>query len=369
MPDPAQILAPPLLAAPLPATVESANFTVQAPSIALAQQVAQIAEASRRAMALAWLGKELPTNTSRIELRYRYADNLGGGATSFTFFAGQAVCTGTTVEGHADRVLADVVPHEITHQVLLAGHFGRPLPRWADEGAATLAEDQTEWNRYEQRLQQALGEQRTFPLKQLLPMHDYPRDVGTFYAQSHDLVAFLVSKHDRPTFVAFMDRALADRYYEPALDRYYGYASVDALEKDWLAACWWRRRRQQAPAVIPAPVVVAPTVPGPIAPPPVVQPTLPPAAPTPGPKGDPGPAGPKGDKGVAGPQGPPGPAGKDADPAQLSALNLALQKVQQQLQVLQQSVQNSAPALPTAPAPTNPPALPERVRIVPAGQP
>jgi len=39
-----------------------------------------------------------------------------------------------------DVILKRVLPHEVTHAVLML-HFGRPIPRWADEGAAVLAED------------------------------------------------------------------------------------------------------------------------------------------------------------------------------------------------------------------------------------
>ena len=48
-----------------------------------------------------------------------------------------------TVEGSLERILNSVLPHEVTHTIF-AAKFGRPLPRWADEGGAVLSEDATE---------------------------------------------------------------------------------------------------------------------------------------------------------------------------------------------------------------------------------
>ena len=47
------------------------------------------------------------------------------------------------IQGSRERILDSVLPHEITHTIF-ATHFGRPLPRWADEGACTTVEHVSE---------------------------------------------------------------------------------------------------------------------------------------------------------------------------------------------------------------------------------
>ena len=53
------------------------------------------------------------------------------------------------IQGSRERVLDSVVPHEVTHTIF-ASYFRCPLPRWADEGACTTMEDQSEIAKQEQ---------------------------------------------------------------------------------------------------------------------------------------------------------------------------------------------------------------------------
>src|SRR5258708_36067887 len=87
-----------------------------------------------------------------------------GGATTFSFFPnaqGSAeVCNwDMQIQGSLERILDSVLPHEVSHTIF-ACHFRRPLPRWADEGAATLAEHESERSRQEQTLKQGIRTQR-----------------------------------------------------------------------------------------------------------------------------------------------------------------------------------------------------------------
>jgi len=94
--------------------------------------------------------------------------------------------------------------HEITHTVL-ADYFRAPVPRWADEGAAMLAEDAEEQQRHQALLRGFIDQpDRLIPLTRLLPMKDFPKDVMALYVQGHSLTRFLIEQKDRKTFLAFV---------------------------------------------------------------------------------------------------------------------------------------------------------------------
>ena len=116
------------------------NFIVTAPTPHFAQQVAISAENYRRDLAVEWLGRELPPWQEPCPIRVEVGPHLGaGGATSFAFVGGQPTGWTMSIQGSAERVLDSVLPHEVTHTIF-ATHYGRPLPRWADEGACTIVE-------------------------------------------------------------------------------------------------------------------------------------------------------------------------------------------------------------------------------------
>ena len=72
------------------------------------------------------------------------APNLGAAARRALCFRGGTPTEWTmNIQGSRERILDSVLPHEITHTIF-ATHFGRPLPRWADEGACTTVEHDSE---------------------------------------------------------------------------------------------------------------------------------------------------------------------------------------------------------------------------------
>src|SRR5207248_10190789 len=124
-------------------------------------------------------------------------------ATSFTFDNGKVLSQNMHLEGPLDKILASVLPHEVTHSVL-AHAVGKPLPRWADEGAAVLAEDHQEHRRYDRLMTRIIDERRAMPLRRLFALNEFPRDVMTLFAQGYSVTHFLVGKNDRQTFLAFV---------------------------------------------------------------------------------------------------------------------------------------------------------------------
>ena len=123
------------------ASFRTGNFIVEAPTQKIARTVAEHAETERANIAFAWLGKELPAWTTPCPIRVKVTSGEAGGLTSFGFNNGCVTDQSMVVEGRLDRILASALPHEITHTIF-AAYFGGPMPRWADEGASLLSEDE-----------------------------------------------------------------------------------------------------------------------------------------------------------------------------------------------------------------------------------
>jgi len=138
------------------------------------------------------------------------------------------------VQGPLERILDSVLPHEVSHTIF-ACHFRRPLPRWADEGAATLAEHESERRRQELTVTQVIKTSKRIPLKNLLSIKDYPRDmqdVLTLYAEGYSLADLLVREGGRARYLKFLGDA-HQHGWEQAIRAHYGYRGVDDLEKRW----------------------------------------------------------------------------------------------------------------------------------------
>ncbi len=141
------------------ASYRTQNFTVEAPSAEAAKRVGDHAESCRKAIAIAWLGRELPHWTQPCPVRVKLTGGEAGGITSFGFNGGRVSDQDISVEGRLDRILASALPHEITHTIF-AAYFGGPMPRWADEGASLLSEDRRERVRHDGIIANVLARRR-----------------------------------------------------------------------------------------------------------------------------------------------------------------------------------------------------------------
>src|SRR5207244_12762775 len=70
--------------------------------------------------------------------------------------------------------LGCVIPHETTHLVLADLFADPPLPRWADEGMAVLAETRSQIDRHSRTLHSCRQQGQLVPLAQILGRADYP---------------------------------------------------------------------------------------------------------------------------------------------------------------------------------------------------
>src|SRR5437867_533662 len=215
------------------ASYQTPNFIVHAPNSQIAQQVGQHAELYRREKALLWLGEEMPPWPRPCPLYVTLSMDGPSGATSFTFGPGQVLGMKMEIQGSLDRLLASVLPHEITHTVF-AHHFKSPVPRWADEGGSVLSEDDIERERHDKLTRQILNQGRQIPLRRLLSLTEYPRgQVHCLYAQGFSMTDYLVKRGDRRTFLNFIGHGM--HYgWDRAVQTFYHHRNIEELEEAWL---------------------------------------------------------------------------------------------------------------------------------------
>jgi hypothetical protein len=243
-----------LLGAPAPAsaaTYETANFVVDAPSSELAKKFGDMAEFYRREKALEWLGREMPNWPRKCPLRVSVNMGGAGGATNFTFGTeGGRPCVlnqWMEIRGDVKQLLNSVLPHEVTHTVL-AFHFGRPVPRWADEGGSVLSENDEERFQHDVRCRELLNAGRGIRLRVLFRMARYPHDIIVLYAQGYSVTAYLVEKggsgrEGRGRLLQFLASGMqgsteeshgTHETWNEAARRVYGFDTVEAMEAAWL---------------------------------------------------------------------------------------------------------------------------------------
>lgn len=220
----------------------SRNFVVNAPTVEIARQVAQQAEVYRHKLAVEWLGKPLPAWRYPCIVTVDVGQAGAGGATTFVFTGNSVSDYKMNIQGPLDRILDSVLPHEINHTIF-AEHFRRPMPRWADEGAATFVEDESERRRQMLLAMQVLRTNRRIPMRSLLAMMDYPKDMHDtlhMYAEGYVLVELLIQNGGRAKFLKFLNAAHTEGW-DRSLHSFYGHRGIDALERTWnqwvLAGC------------------------------------------------------------------------------------------------------------------------------------
>ncbi len=216
-------------------TFETPNFIVTADTAEIAQQVAETAEQQRRILAEYWLGKAMPRWSRPCQVTVSTGAMGAGGWTRFHFVDGEVLNWRMNVQGSLERILDSVIPHEVNHTVF-ASYFRRPLPRWADEGAATLFEHRSEKFKQLRLLDAEIRRpDNVYRLSHLLEMKDYPQDAHRMllmYAQGYTLVDFLVQQRGPMVFREFLKYSI-DHGWEVAITRYYSHQGISSLENDW----------------------------------------------------------------------------------------------------------------------------------------
>jgi hypothetical protein len=218
------------------ASFRARNFVVDAPTPEIAERVARSAESYRTTIARAWLGHELPDWNTPCPIKVRLTEGEAGGLTSFGFTRGRVTDQRMTVEGRLDRILASALPHEVTHTIF-ASYFGGPMPRWADEGASLLSEDQRERTRHDQIVDDLLARRGEVPLSRLFVIEEYPKDLMSFYGQGYSISRFLIEMGGRPRFLKFVKDGLENNW-DTSTRAHYNLPNVRELDRAWRS---WHR--------------------------------------------------------------------------------------------------------------------------------
>lgn len=212
------------------------NFVVHASNPAYAKKVGEAAERFRKDLSMMWLGRELPRWHHPCPIQVKFT-RLAEGRTSFTFQippGGKGVPGNwdMMVAGPHDRILDAVLPHEITHTIF-ATHFGRPLPRWADEGACTTVEHVTEREKNHRMLVEFLTTGRGIPFNQMFAMTEYPRDILPLYAQGYSLARFLIERKGHRGFINFLQEGMDTGNWNLVTRKHYEIADLNELQAKW----------------------------------------------------------------------------------------------------------------------------------------
>lgn len=259
--------APAAIAAGRTFEAQSRNFHVYAPDPRLAQQVAQEAERFRSELAILWLGHELDAWSERCPIQVELGMHAGG-ETSFAFVTdgrsyGTPIGWKMKISGPPDRLLDAVLPHEITHTIF-ATHFGRPLPRWADEGACTTVEHQSERNKNHQMLISFLtaSPSRGIPFNRMFTMTQYPHDILPLYAQGHSVAKFIIMQKGRRKFLDYLQAGMERqrgsndvRAWDAVTKEFYGFRDLSDLQLAWIA--WVKAGSVERTPVDESPVTLA----------------------------------------------------------------------------------------------------------------
>jgi hypothetical protein len=235
-----------LLIVSMGAKHKTPNFIIETRDPRLAEQLGQAAERYRRELAILWLGEPMPDWSHPCPVTIQVGSHLGaGGATTFLFDRGEVFGWRMSIQGSAERLLDSVLPHEITHMVF-ASHFRRPLPRWADEGAATTMEHPSERMKHRRMLVFYLKNGGGIPFDRMFGMTEYPRKMMLLYAQGYSLADYLIQKGGRRKFVQFLEEGLHSDRWSDTIQRHYSIATIRTLQDTWVA---WVR--QGSPRVQP----------------------------------------------------------------------------------------------------------------------
>jgi hypothetical protein len=216
----------------LQGTAQAQNFT------AVDSTYAQAAESARVQSAVFWTGHELPGrwwSACPIEVRERAGANnaAAGGRTTFSIADGEVFGWRMTAEGNRGAVLWDVIPHEVDHMVR-ATLVRQPVPRWLDEGCATLMESAES----HEHLRGWLAKDQKFSITpKFLEQSEYPTDGGAvqrLYAGGFSLVEFL---YDTGGPAQLLELHRGDEPIVQRMRRIYGCSlgELTAKYQDWRA--------------------------------------------------------------------------------------------------------------------------------------
>jgi hypothetical protein len=224
------------------------SFQVYSTDPKLAPRLADHCEARRTQLANRWLGDSTIDSWGKCRCivvvhpsakEYALAVGRGGEHTSgcSTARVNKGVVEYRRIDLRSDRgdPLTAALPHELTHVVLTERFLDRPIPRWADEGMAILADPLPKQQGHQRDAQLATASAARFTARELLHLADYPPPSRqtAFYGQSAALVKFFVSRGGHAKFLDFVERSMTEGS-DKALHVVYQIANATELERLWV---------------------------------------------------------------------------------------------------------------------------------------
>lgn len=139
----------------------------------------------------------------------------------------------TRAPGTFDAVdVRQVLRHEVSHLALAAAVGDASTPRWFSEGLAVEQAGEHTFERF-QRLATASYSGGVLPWARLdAGFADGPGDVNVAYAQSADVVAWMLRAEGRERFAVLLTQLRAGRSFAEAIRETYG-VSAAAFEERW----------------------------------------------------------------------------------------------------------------------------------------
>ncbi|MGL6194884.1 MAG: hypothetical protein ACRC2T_08695 [Thermoguttaceae bacterium] len=216
---------------------KTANFVIEnAPTAEMAKFFGETAEKCKHDLAILWFGRVLPDLPKPCSIYVKVGNYGASGETSLLFDKGVFLgCEMSNAQGSRERIADSVLPHEITH-ILFASEFGKPLPRWLDEGLATSVEHESERAIYRNKLKEFVDPnvRRAFPFNRMVEYQKYPNDFMPFYSQSNSVAEFLIAQGGNRKFAEFARLAMNSGDWNAALSQQYPYQNLGELQTAWI---------------------------------------------------------------------------------------------------------------------------------------
>jgi len=136
------------------------------------------------------------------------------------------------LQGPRRTIVESVLPHEVSHAVF-ATYFGRPLPRWVEEGICVVVEHLSPQSELDRQIVAALRDGNSFAVEQMFAMKNYPSDALTFYSQGYSLTRFLIEREGKSKLIQFVVEGMESDDWGSATRKNYGFESLSDLQNAW----------------------------------------------------------------------------------------------------------------------------------------
>ncbi|TBR17681.1 hypothetical protein EPO66_02315, partial [bacterium] len=139
---------------------------------------------------------------------------------------------------YAETFFQTILPHEIGHIIFreFVGFDNPSIPLWLDEGVASYQENLRSAMARDM-LRSVLREKKLLSLSQLSQFNPhFSRDsytVGLFYAESVNLVDFLIREYGTDNFVSFCQGLRDKKNFERALSSVYPFDNFNEFDEAW----------------------------------------------------------------------------------------------------------------------------------------